>query len=158
MLQKAKIPEISFPLRETFFKNSNNDFKKNTSKSEIKMNKNYNNKQTALEKYHFQSQIKEKSNEEIQFEEELEKAIAESKLLYEFENQKEMKEIYEEIKKFEESLQEKDSNEEENQKKNEKKRKMDPKNNDENILPLKQIKNNEKPSNSNSVTESDNNK
>lgn len=120
-LQKAFIPEISFPLRESLV-NKPLRMSEIINKSDPKSKK-IGTQQTSLAKYNFQqtAQQKIKSNAEEKFEKELEAAIEESKRLYELENQKEMDEIqriYAEIEQIE-----KNNKDFENKNGNEKKRK-----------------------------------
>ena len=99
ILHKKKIPEISFPLRASLLENNPAVFlKKTLTKTEEKPR----NKQANLE--FFQIKSSKRENLEKKFEDEIQKAIEESKRLYEVENQKELQEIqkiYAEIQQFE---------------------------------------------------------
>jgi len=118
ILHKKKIPEISFPLRASLLQNNPALFlKKNQPKTEEKPR----NKQANLE--FFQIKSNKRENFDQKFDDEIQKAIEESKRLYEAENQKEMQEIqkiYAEIQEFEknrEQTQERIGSESKNSKK-----------------------------------------
>ena len=100
ILNKKKIPEIAFPLRESILKNSGifdgmvtPPFNKNE------------NKQAKLENYKISSnKVNKPKTIEKKYNDELQKAIEESKRLYEIENKRELQEIqeiYAQIQDFE---------------------------------------------------------
>lgn len=120
-LQKKKIPEMNFPLRPQILKesgvfqgNAKNERseEKSGKKGKLPSNQSSGSKQQKIEDFMF-SATKPKKTAKEKFEEDLQKALEESKKIYEMENQKEIQEINEicqQIKEIEEMQKQESSN------------------------------------------------